>query len=97
MAYKGIGDYGIIGNLETIALVGLDGSIDWLCLPAIDSPSVFGALLDDAKGGRFAIAPSGEWSSTASYIFNTNILSLALSKKICGEPSLGMAGRQNCL
>jgi GH15 family glucan-1,4-alpha-glucosidase len=89
MAYKDIGDYGIIGNLETIALVGLDGSIDWLCLPAIDSPSVFCALLDDAKGGRFAITPSGaptgalsgEWTSTAAYIFNTNILETTFRTK----------------
>ncbi|MFQ5735768.1 MAG: glycoside hydrolase family 15 protein [Thermodesulfobacteriota bacterium] len=74
MAYKKISDYGIIGNLRTIALVGLDGSIDWLCLPFIDSPSLFGALLDEKKGGRFSITPVGEWSSTASYIPNTNIL-----------------------
>ncbi len=74
MAYKKINDYGIIGNLQTIALVGLDGSIDWFCLPFIDSPSVFGALLDDKKGGRFAITPLGKWESTASYLPDTNIL-----------------------
>ncbi|MEF9425752.1 MAG: glycoside hydrolase family 15 protein [Candidatus Mariimomonas ferrooxydans] len=72
--YKKISDYGIIGNLNTIALVGLDGSIDWLCMPHIDSPSVFGALLDDKKGGRFILSPQDEWDSTAEYIPGTNIL-----------------------
>lgn len=57
MPYQPIENYGIIGNLRTAALVGLNGSIDWLCLPRFDSPSVFGAILDDVKGGRFRIAP----------------------------------------
>src|SRR5712675_2281502 len=58
--YQPIENYGIIGNLRTAALVGMDGSIDWLCLPHFDSPSVFAALLDDQKGGRFRIAPAGD-------------------------------------
>jgi GH15 family glucan-1,4-alpha-glucosidase len=58
--YQAIENYGLIGNLRTAALVGMDGSIDWLCLPHFDSPSVFAALLDDQKGGRFRIAPAGE-------------------------------------
>lgn len=57
MAYKSIGDYGVIGDLHTVALVGKDGSIDWCCFPHFDSPSLFGALLDDQRGGRFRIAP----------------------------------------
>jgi GH15 family glucan-1,4-alpha-glucosidase len=74
--YQPIENYGIIGNLRTAALVGMDGSIDWLCLPHFDSPSVFAAILDDRKGGRFRIAPSGEqfrrkqfyWPDTAILI-----------------------------
>jgi GH15 family glucan-1,4-alpha-glucosidase len=58
--YQPIENYGLIGNLRTAALVGMDGSIDWLCLPHFDSPSVFAAILDDHKGGRFRIAPAGE-------------------------------------
>ncbi len=57
MAYQSIEDHGIIGDLRTTALVALDGSIDWLCLPRFDSPSVFAAILDDHKGGVFRIAP----------------------------------------
>ncbi|NIS60723.1 MAG: glycoside hydrolase, partial [Proteobacteria bacterium] len=72
--YKKISDYGIIGNLHSVALIGLDGSIDWLCLPHIDSPSIFAALLDDKKGGRFSISPLDDWDSVAEYIPETNIL-----------------------
>lgn len=57
MPYQPIGNYGIIGNMYTTALVGLDGSIDWFCFPKHDSPSVFAAILDDQKGGRFKISP----------------------------------------
>ncbi|MBI1902575.1 MAG: glycoside hydrolase family 15 protein [Planctomycetia bacterium] len=56
--YQPIEDYGVIGNLRTAALVGMNGSIDWLCLPHFDSPSVFAAILDADKGGRFRIAPA---------------------------------------
>jgi GH15 family glucan-1,4-alpha-glucosidase len=58
MGYQPIENYGIIGNMRTAALVGPDGSIDWFCFPRFDSPSIFAALLDDTKGGRFQIAPT---------------------------------------
>jgi GH15 family glucan-1,4-alpha-glucosidase len=60
MAYLPIEDYGLIGNMHTAALVGRNGSIDWMCLPHFDSPSVFGAILDEHKGGYFRIAPTTE-------------------------------------
>ena len=60
MAYQPIDNYGLIGDLHTVALVGVNGSIDWLCMPRFDSPSVFAAILDDRKGGRFRIAPADE-------------------------------------
>jgi GH15 family glucan-1,4-alpha-glucosidase len=73
--YQPIENYGVIGNMRTAALVGMDGSIDWLCLPHFDSPSVFAAILDDQKGGRFRIAPvSGEVRHKQFYWPGTNIL-----------------------
>ena len=72
--YKKISDYGIIGNQQTIALVALDGSIDWFCFPHIDSPSVFAALLDAGKGGSFCLKPAEPFDSAAEYIPDTNIL-----------------------
>lgn len=73
-AYKPIGDYGLIGNSHSAGLVGLDGALDWCCFPRFDSPSVFAALLDAEKGGRFAIAPRGAYSSIQRYVGDTNVL-----------------------
>ncbi len=56
MSYQPIESYGVIGDLHTVALVGMDGSIDWCCLPHFDSPSVFASILDDKRGGFFKIA-----------------------------------------
>jgi GH15 family glucan-1,4-alpha-glucosidase len=73
--YQPIENYGVIGNMRTAALVGLNGSVDWLCLPHFDSPSVFAALLDDRKGGRFQIAPIGEGFRHKQFYWpDTNIL-----------------------
>jgi GH15 family glucan-1,4-alpha-glucosidase len=74
--YLPIEDYGIIGDLHTVALVGKNGSIDWYCVPAFDSPSVFGALLDAEKGGYFQIEPlqTPGASRKQLYLPETNIL-----------------------
>ena len=74
MAYLPISDYGVIGDLHTAALVGRDGSIDWACAPRFDSPGIFGALLDDARGGRWRIAPTTRATSEQRYLPATNVL-----------------------
>jgi len=75
MAYQPIENYGIIGDLHTVALVGMNGSIDWLCYPRFDSPSVFAAILDDGRGGHFRISPvDGEARLKQLYWPDTNVL-----------------------
>ncbi|HEV2146086.1 MAG TPA: glycoside hydrolase family 15 protein [Longimicrobiaceae bacterium] len=73
-AYRPISDYALIGNRHTCALVARDGSIDWCCLPHLDSPSVFAALLDARRGGRWRIAPAGEASVTRRYLGPSAVL-----------------------
>jgi GH15 family glucan-1,4-alpha-glucosidase len=60
MRYQPIENYGLIGDLHSAALVGMDGSIDFMCFPRFDSPTIFAALLDAGKGGRFKLAPTLE-------------------------------------
>lgn len=75
MSYQPIENYGIIGDLNTIALVGLNGSIDFMCFPNFDSPSIFAALLDDKKGGSFEISPMFDGMKTKQlYLPDTNVL-----------------------
>jgi GH15 family glucan-1,4-alpha-glucosidase len=75
MGYQPIENYGIIGNMRTAALVGMNGSIDWYCSPYFDSPSVFGAILDDETGGRFQIVPMAERVKSRQFYWpSTNIL-----------------------
>jgi len=73
--YAPIESYGAIGNQRTAALVGMDGSIDFLCFPRFDSPSIFAALLDDQRGGRFQLAPVlGDARQKQLYFPDSNVL-----------------------
>jgi GH15 family glucan-1,4-alpha-glucosidase len=73
--YPAIADHGLIGDLQTSALVATDGTVDWFCLPRFDSPSVFASLLDTARGGRFWIGPEGsDHVSKQLYFPDTAIL-----------------------
>ena len=74
MGYLPIEDHGIIGDLYTAALIGTDGTIDWLCLPAFDSPSVFASILDDERGGHFTLRPAEYTRSHQLYLPDTNVL-----------------------
>ncbi|HEV2730618.1 MAG TPA: trehalase-like domain-containing protein, partial [Terriglobales bacterium] len=75
MAYQPIENYGIIGNMRTLALVGMNGSIDWYCYPHFDSPSIFGAILDDSKGGRFQISVKADGVRHKQFYWpSTNVL-----------------------
>ncbi|MDV2481425.1 glycoside hydrolase family 15 protein [Methanoculleus sp. Wushi-C6] len=77
--YKPISDYAVIGNLRTAALVGTDGSIDWCCFPYLDRTSVFAALLDAGRGGRFRVSVPGAGRGRQWYVEETNILKTEFS------------------
>ena len=67
--YPLISDHGLIGDLQTAALVAKDGTIDFFCAPRFDSPSIFASLLDARKGGRFRVAPTGcNYATTQIYL-----------------------------
>ncbi len=75
MSYQPIENYGIIGNMRTVALVGMNGSIDWYCYPHFDSPSIFGAILDDKNGGYFQISAASDGGRHKQFYWpSTNVL-----------------------
>jgi GH15 family glucan-1,4-alpha-glucosidase len=76
MSYQPIENYGVIGDMQTAALVGLNGSIDWFCFPVFDSPSVFAAILDSKKGGSYLIRPTDSYKVAHKqfYMPDSNVL-----------------------
>src|SRR5690606_6912786 len=76
MSFQPIEHYGVIGDLHTVALVGMNGSIDFMCFPRFDSPTIFAALLDQKRGGRFCISPilGDETQQKQLYLPDSNVL-----------------------
>ncbi len=72
--FRPIEDYGLIGNRHSAALVSSEGSIDWLCWPRFDSPSIFARVLDPDRGGCWSIRPTSDFKSHHRYLKDTNIL-----------------------
>src|SRR5579875_2756833 len=73
--YPNISDHGLIGDLQTAALVTTDGTVDWFCCPRFDSPSVFASLLDHERGGYFQVAPDqSDYVTRQLYLPDTAVL-----------------------
>src|SRR5215813_12665778 len=73
--YRRIEEHAVIGDLHTVALVAVDGTISFLCAPSFDSPSVFASLLDRDRGGRFELAPAfAAPTHKQLYLPDTNVL-----------------------
>jgi GH15 family glucan-1,4-alpha-glucosidase len=72
--YTPLREYAAVGDGRTVAVIASDGSLDWLCLPDLDSPSAFGAILDAEKGGSFSLAPEPPFTVTRRYLPDTNVL-----------------------
>lgn len=75
-----IDDYAAIGNGRCVGLISRAGSLDWLCWPRFDGPSLFGSLLDQKSGGRWSVAPAGSYDVDREYIGETNVLRTRFSR-----------------
>ena len=96
--YAAIEDYAAIGDGRTVALIALDGRIDWLPIPNLDSPPPFAALLDAEAGGTFALAPSGSFTVDRSFVDGTNVLTSTYrtdsgTVRVTDSLNTGVAGR----
>ncbi|MBI2527385.1 MAG: glycoside hydrolase family 15 protein [Candidatus Rokubacteria bacterium] len=78
-SYPPLADYAIIGDCRSAALISRNGSVDWLCLPRFDGPSLFGALLDRRRGGSFAVHPAASFTTRRRYLERTNVLETTLA------------------
>lgn len=101
-------NYGVVGNCRTAALISEKGSIDWLCFPDFDSPSIFASLLDRERGGSFGFDVTEDYHISQSYVPHTNILSTSFLRKrenlsylitclITVPAKMPIIFRQNCI